>query len=219
MTTRLFLLALGAVVLAPAVAAAQPGGYYGQPQVSETGHHLRAGMPLLGFGIGLGGLKIDDKNLDCPSCAYDPIGVGVDFHVGGMLSDRFGLMLELQANAETVEEDRYGTTSLVQYAAMIAGQYWVTPQLWVKGGIGLTHLAYEYDDYYYQGTSQPVDAGGALMAAIGYEVFSSPTFALDLQGRFITAGYDGIERTVTAATIGLGFSWYGFGRGGVLIIH
>jgi hypothetical protein len=219
-------LAALAFVLLPSIAAAQPsaggGGYYGQPPPGiPGGFHDRAGSPMFGFSLGLGGMQMDDAEVTCPSCSYQPIGVEVDAHIGGMLSHQFGLMLELQFNAETVESRRYDTTTLVQSTAMIAGQYFLTPRLWIKGGIGLAHLSYEYDDdYYYESGSEPIDNGAVLMAAIGYELLSTRTFAIDVQGRLISAGYDGIDQKVTAATVGIGFNWYGIGTGGgILIIH
>jgi len=223
------ILAIGAAaVLAPGIASAQPsgyggggGGYYAQPSQNEQGYFLRGGAPMFGFSVGLGGMSVNGTDVECASCDYNPLGFEIDGHIGGMLSDRFGLMLELQANAETLDDNVYETQTLVQGVIMIAGQYWLTPQLWVKGGIGLAHLSVDYDDYY-GSVSEPVDDGAALMAAIGYELYSSQLFALDLQGRLISAGYDGIDSKVTAATIGLGFNWYGFGHvhgGGVVVIH
>lgn len=222
MKTSASLAALAAVVLVPAIASAQPsaapppaggGGYYGQPQGQVTSpYHHRGGTPMIGFSIGLGGMQVSDEDVTCGTCDYDPIGVEADFHIGGMLSERFGLMLELQVNAETVDDSIYGTTTMTQSAAMIAGQYWVSPRLWIKGGIGAAHLSFEYDDYYGSG-SDPVDDGAALMAAIGYELIATRGFGLDLQGRIISAGYDGIDEKVTAATVGLGFNWYGWGAG------
>jgi hypothetical protein len=215
---------LGGLALVPALAVAQPSGrggqgYYSQPPTAPGGFHYRHGMPTVGFSFGLGGMTVDEENVNCASCDYSPIGVEVDGHIGGMLSDRFALMLELQANAETVDEDYYGTTTLTQGAAMIAGQYWVTPKLWVKGGLGWSHLSAEYDDYYYNDTtSQPIDDGAALMAAAGFEVYSTDQMGIDLQGRFITAGYDGINSKVAALTVGLGINWYGFGGGGGILV-
>jgi len=226
MKTSASLAALAAVVMVPALASAQPssapppsGGYYSQPPQPVSPYHHRAGTPMIGFGLGLGGMEIGDRDVECSTCDYEPIGVEADFHIGGMLSERFALMLELQANAETVDDSIYGTTTLTQGVAMIAGQYWVSPRLWIKGGIGAAHLAYEYDDYYGAG-SEPVDDGAAIMGAIGYEVIATRGFGLDLQGRIISASYDGIDDNVTAATIGLGLSWYGWGAagGGALIV-
>lgn len=215
-----------AIALIPAIAVAQPaaggggGGYYGQPPVNTGGFHERAGTPMLGFSIGLGGMETEGGPVECANCEYSPIGVEFDGHVGGMLSNQFGLMLELQANAETVEDYGYeGNASLVQSTAMIAGQYFVSPRLWLKGGLGVAHLSYSYQDSY-GGIDQPVDDGAAVMAAVGYELLSSRTFGLDVQARVIMAGYDGINDKITAATIGVGFNWYGFGHTGAIIrIH
>lgn len=219
---KLLLAAL--VVCAPAVAAAQPGGggYYAQPPAgAPSPYHQRGGTPMFGFSIGLGTLQAENNpaNTTCGNCDYSPIGVEIDGHIGGMLSERFGLMLELQANGQTVDDSVYGSTTLTQVTAMIAGQYWVTPQLWVKGGIGAAHLSFNYDDAY-GSFEEPIDDGGAIMAAVGYEVLSSRLFAMDLQGRVIVGGYDGIEERITAVTVGLGFNWYGFGRSrGVIVIR
>jgi hypothetical protein len=221
-----------AALLVPAIASAQPssgyyggpppaGGYYAQPTTNAEGYHLRGGRPMLGFSIGLGGMSVNGDDVECATCDYQPIGVEIDAHIGGMLNDRFGLMLELQANVETIEDNAYETQSLTQGVAMIAGQYWLTPRLWIKGGIGLAHLSVDHEDYY-GGVTEPVDDGAAIMGAIGYELYSSRTFGLDLQGRLISAGYDGIDSKVNAATIGLGFNWYGFGHvggGAVVVVH
>ncbi len=212
------------VVAAPAVAVAQPGsappppGYGAAP---PSPYHARAGQPMFGFSIGVGSLDAENNpsNTVCTSCDYSPLGIEVDGHIGGMLSDRFGLMLELQVNGQTVEDSVYGTTSLTQLTAMVAGQYWVTPQLWTKGGIGAAHLSFNTDDYY-GSYEEPIDDGAAIMAGVGYEILSARRFALDVQGRVIVGGYDGIDERITAATIGLGFNWFSFGHSrGVIVIR
>lgn len=216
------LLVAAFVLAAPAVASAQPGGGgYGPAPQPPSPYHQRGGTPMFGFSIGLGSLQAENNpaNTTCANCDYNPIGVEVDGHIGGMLTERFALMLELQANGQTVDDSVYGSTTLTQVTAMIAGQYWVTPQLWVKGGIGAAHLAFNYDDAY-GSFEEPIDDGGAILAAVGYEILSSRAFAIDLQGRVIVGGYDGIDDRITAATVGLGFNWYGFGRGrSVIVIH
>ena len=227
MNLRITLATLAALVATPVIAAAQPssapppppgGGYYaGQPAQPTGGFHDRQGRPMLGFSIGLGNMKADNQDVVCGTCDYNPIAFEGDFHVGGMLSPRFGLMLELQANGKVVDDSSYGTTTETQVAAMIAGQYWVSPRLWLKGGIGAAHLSFEYDDGYYT-YSQPVDDGAAVMAAVGYELVSARTFGLDLQGRVISGAYDGIGQKVTSATVSLGFNWYGFGYHGAVVV-
>jgi len=209
---------LAALVIAPAVAAAQPGspppppGYYGgQPRI-PGGFHNRAGHLALGIGLGLGGMKSGDSSIACENCDFNPLTGAFDFHIGGMLSPQLALLLEIQANGQTVrvEGNQYveGEQTLVQSALMGAAQYWVTPQLWLKGGLGFAHLEYSYSDYYGDAGSEPVADGTAVLLGAGYELLSAPNFAIDLQGRFIIGNYDGLEDRITSGTIGVGFNWY-----------
>ncbi len=212
---RSHLVAFAAVLLAPAAAAAQPGygpppppaGYYSQPTTVAGGFHDRTGRMALGFSLGLGSMQVGDSDVTCANCDYEPIAGEFDFHIGGMLSPRFALLFEVQGNAQTVQENAYGATSLVQATAMVAGQYWLTPQLWVKGGIGGASLSYSYDDGY-DSQSENIDEGMALMGGVGYEVLSARTFSIDLQGRLVSGSYDSFEQNVTAGTVGVGFNWF-----------
>jgi hypothetical protein len=124
-----------------------------------------------------------------------------------MLSPRFALLFEVQGNAQTIEENAYGAASLVQATAMIAGQYWLTPQLWIKGGIGGSSLSVSYDDGY-SSDSENIDEGMALMGAVGYELLSARNFSIDLQGRLISGSYESFDQNVTSATVGVGFNWF-----------
>jgi len=213
---RSHLVAFAAVLLAPAVAAAQPGygappprgGYYSQPAPQLAGgFHDRTGRMALGFSLGLGGMQVGDNDVSCASCDYDPIAGEFDFHIGGMLSPRFALLFEVQANSQTVEDNGYGATSLVQATAMVAGQYWLSPQLWLKGGVGAASLSYSYDNGY-DSQSENIDEGMALMGGVGYELLSAPNFSIDLQGRLISGSYESFDQNVTSGTVGVGFNWY-----------
>ncbi|MEJ7596938.1 MAG: outer membrane beta-barrel protein [Kofleriaceae bacterium] len=204
-TTSLFLGLAVAFSLAPTQADAQPGGgYYGAPPPRVPGgFHDRMGRVAFGFQLGLGYMKDDFGDIECTNC--DSVAVGVSGHIGGFLSPRFALLFELQANAQTLQAGEFADEDvyLTQSAAMVAAQYWVTPQLWLKGGLGLANLqvsdAYEAFD---------VDNGFALMAGLGYELFSARNFAVDLQGRIINGAYEGIDNNITSGTIGVGINWY-----------
>ncbi len=209
-------LIFAALVLAPAVASAQPSapqrqrGYtpHAQPAPAAGGYHDREGRMMLGFSVGLGGMKVGDEEVSCVNCDYDPVAGEFDFHIGGMLNPRLGLMLEVQGNAQTVQENTFGATSLVQATAMIAAQYWLTPQLWIKGGIGAASLGYSYeDDFNNSSESEELAEGGAAMGAVGYELLSARTFSIDLQARMIVGSYkDGQD--VSSGSIGVGFNWF-----------
>jgi hypothetical protein len=140
----------------------------------------------------------------CNNCSYNPIALEVDGHIGGFLGPRFALMGEVQVNAQTVHSDFYnGDTVLSQNVLMIAGQFWITPQLWIKGGLGLAHL--RADDTYFL---YDLGNGGAIMGAIGYELMSARNFAVDLQGRIIQGTYNSFNDSVTSGTVGVGINWY-----------
>jgi hypothetical protein len=203
-----------AIMLVPGLAAAQGyyggggGGYYSQPQPgSQTpgGFHNRQGRLAWGFGIGIGGMHDAGSNItSCGNCDYNPAAIEFDAHVGGFLGPRFELMGEFQLNGQTVHSDAYnGDTVLSQNVLMIAAQYWLTPQLWLKGGIGFAHL--QADDSYFQ---YELSDGAAIMGGVGYEVMSARNFSVDLQGRLIQGSYDGLNDRVTSATVGVGLNWY-----------
>jgi hypothetical protein len=120
-----------------------------------------------------------------------------------MLSPRFALLFEAQVNSQLVDNNSVnGDAFLSQGAAMIAGQFWLIPQLWIKGGIGFANL--QVDDAFF---TTDFGNGGALMGAIGVELLSARNFAIDLQGRVIEGLYSD-NYHVTSGTIGIGVDWY-----------
>jgi hypothetical protein len=204
-----------ASVLVPAVAAAQPGyygrpqpqGYYAQPSGVAGGFHDRTGRLAWGASLGLGGMSENGNDVSCSNCDYSPVAVEGDFHVGGMMSPRLALLLEVQANGQTIDVRGGVSSSLVQTAVMGAAQYWLSPQLWIKGGIGFAHLSVDSSDYY-GSVTQPVADGSAIMGSVGYELLSARNFAVDVQGRIIAGNYKGVDEHVSSGSIGIGINWY-----------
>jgi hypothetical protein len=209
-TKTLFALAF---LLVPAAASAQgygggPGYYNAPPPSSQHpgGFHNRDGRLIFGFSLGLGGMSENGDDVDCPSCDYSPIAGQISGHLGGFVGPRFALMGELQANVQTIGTDGYDTEALVQTALMLAGQYWLTPQLWIKGGIGFSNL--RVDNSYYGTVAEVPENGLALMGAIGFELLSARNFSVDLQGRLINGSYDSVNTNVSAGSIGIGLNWF-----------
>jgi hypothetical protein len=195
-----------AILCAPALAAAQ--GYYGRgaPRSSVPGgFHDRTGRLTWGVAVGLGGMHDGGSAItSCNNCDFKPLAFEGDFHLGGMLSPRFALMFEGQVNSQTVQADfRNGDTFVTQGAAMVAAQFWLLPQLWIKGGLGLASL--RVDDAFF---IEDFGTGGAVMGAIGVELLSARNFAFELQGRLIEGTYNSLNDNVTSGTIGLGVNWY-----------
>jgi hypothetical protein len=220
-TIRLVPAALAAtILLASSVAFAQPGsqppppgggygpapqGYYSQnPYMLPGGFWDRRGLSL-GFGLGIGGMSSNGGPIECFDCDFNPASLGGDFHIGGMIDPRLAVLFEIWGTTQTL--DANGTAFLTQTLFMAALQYWVTPQLWIKGGLGVAGLTQTIDDGYYV-YDEGIDSGGALMGAIGYELLSARHFAIDLQLRLGTASYDGIRERINSGTVGVGFNWY-----------
>ncbi len=193
-----------ALLCAPAIASAQGYGR-GSQRSGARGFHDRTGRLTWGFAGGIGGMHDGGSAItSCVNCDFKPLAFEGDLHIGGVLSPRFALMLELQANAQTVQSNfRDDDTFVTQGAAMVAGQFWLLPILWVKGGIGLANL--QVDDRFF---TEDFGTGGAIMGAIGVELMSARNFAFELQGRIIQASYNSLDDNVTSGTIGLGLNWY-----------
>lgn len=218
-TKLLFVLAF--MLVAPAVASAQGygrgggGGYYNsQPPTYQLpgGFWNRQGRLTFGGSLGLGGMSDRFGDIECTNCDYNPVSGMVEGHIGGFIGPRLALLGQVQVNGQTVSSNAANgdTTTLVQSTLMIAAQFWVTPQLWIKGGLGFANLRLErsyYGDGIVDESSIP-ENGMAVMGAVGYELLSARFFSIDLHGTLINGAYKGIDNTVTGATIGVGINWF-----------
>jgi hypothetical protein len=179
------------------------GGYYGGPAPGSWGFVERHGLTL-GIGGSLGFMSSASEGLtDCIDCDYQPIAGAFDVHLGLMLNPRLALMGEFFIPFQLIDDEF--ATFLVQPMFMGALQYWLTPQLWIKGGLGVASLQVSYDD---GGPSDELDTGGAIMGAIGFEVLQAPRFAVDINLRLTSATYNGIDDQVGTGTVGIGANWY-----------
>lgn len=202
-----------AMMVVPGVAAAQ--GYYGgsgynQPSTTlPGGFHNRQGRLAWGGNIGLGAMNDDIGDIDCSNCS--DVSFQIAGHIGGFIGPRLALMGEVQGNAQTLSVGAFGDTeTLVQSALMIAAQYWLTPQFWIKGGIGFANLRVDwsaYGDGIVDESSRP-ENGLALLGAAGFELMSARDFSVDIQGRILNGSYDAINNNVTGLSIGVGINFY-----------
>jgi hypothetical protein len=199
-----------ALIAAPGLAAAQ--GYYGPlPVRDQQGFLWRRNHLTVGFSVGLGYMNENGSSLVCTGCGQQPVTLQLEGHIGGMLSNRLGLMLEIQANYQQLAFDPASQqdSTIQQSLVMIAPQYWILPQLWVKLGIGLARIDVidNVTGFAYAGSNN----GLGLLAAGGLELMSARRFALELQLRLAGGFYsypDGSHDRITSGTIGLGLNWY-----------
>ncbi|WP_428262151.1 hypothetical protein [Haliangium sp.] len=175
--------------------------HYPPPPPPVYGPAVRRGLTL-GAGFGIGNMSASSGPIECFDCDYDTGAFGFDFHIGGMLSPHMALLFELWVTGKTL--DYAGTELMTQSFAMVAAQYWVTPRLWLKGGLGAAQLRVTWDD----GFVETAEDGFGVMGAVGYELFAGQQLAIDLQLRFGTGSYDTIDEQISAGTLGVGMNWY-----------
>lgn len=128
------------------------------PPATQGGYALHRGV-MGGVGIGLG-------FMGCESCESSDTGLAYDFNVGGFLSPRLALMFD----SSSVYLDDYDHEFLTTLC--LAGQYWLRPQWWIKGGIGMSRVS-----------GYRSNNGLGVTAAVGVEVMQRGAFAVDIAGR------------------------------------
>lgn len=167
-----------------------PPAYYPPPPV---GRPYRDGL-IFGLSLGFGGLNAE-------GCApgYCGAAFALQFHLGGMLRPNMALMFDSWVNAHAVANSDESTSNWLNVAAL---QFWLTNNLWLKGGIGLGTSRRTSESF---GTLDSTTAFAA-MGAIGLEIVQATNFALDLQFRAGNVFHD--DGDVTNLAFLIGFNWY-----------
>jgi hypothetical protein len=188
------LLGSGAVAQAQYYQQAPPPGYgYPPPPPPRYGMY-RSGL-VFGAALGIGGISAQDCGDTCGA------GFAFELHLGGMVTPVFALMGDVWVNTHSIP-DSDGT--LVHTIYTVAGQYWVTDKLWLKGGIGGgdIQIASKSDNFAYTDEN-----GLAVMAAGGFELLQVDNFALDAQLR-LGHGFYSQGGDATNWAIMIGANWY-----------
>lgn len=184
-----------------------PSPYYGQPMPPPAPRSEEREGWNLGFSAGIGSMESSaNGGFACSGCQVEPPTGAFDLHVGTMLSNRLALQGEIWMQSRALDVD--GMASVNQTMLLLAAQYWLTPRLWLKAGIGFASLSVSYFDGF-EDRSDQVGEGGGFMAAVGYELMSSRSFGLDIQLKTGAAGYDTSDaEEVSITAIALGLNWY-----------
>lgn len=163
---------------------------YAPPQPTGPPVTLRQGW-VVGFSLGAGSM-VGDRGDSLEGIAYDA-------HVGFMVSPQLALLIEGYGVSHFEENN-----GLTQSMLLVAGQYWINPQLWVKGGLGTGRLSLQNNDGV---TVEESEEGVAVMFAAGYEIMHSQNFAVDLQLRTGAVTYDN-DLTISQTAAAVGINWY-----------
>lgn len=153
---------------------------------------------LIGFGVHAGSLVADCDDAAEVECDWD--AGGADVHIGWFLTRELGLMLDVWGMYHT--EDNL---TIHQVIATAAAQYWLTPRLWIKGGVGNARAGYRWDGVLVDVRDQTENVPGVMIGA-GYEIVLGRSFVMDVQVRYGTGNYE--DTKGHNAGVGLGFNWY-----------
>ena len=170
---------------------------YGYPPPPPPRGVYRSGL-LLGLSLGAGGISAENCGFVCGG------GFSGEFHVGGMITPRLALMGDFWGVFHPWS-DAAGSATTIHTISSFALQHWVSPIVWLKGGIGFGRM--QLVDESGGGYTYAEETGLAVMGAVGVEVLQLADFALDLQFRLGRGFYDiGGDGNSYAFMVGL--NWY-----------
>lgn len=184
-----------------------PYGYYPPPR-----HYRRYAAPparyyepasyrqfFFGFGLGVSGLSDYAYELDSTESR---VGIGYNLRLGFGISPRWALVLSADGASAYFQNMNLNETVFT-----IGPQFWVTPKLYIRGGIGAASRTYEYDSYYsdYYGdyyTESWTDSGMGGVAALGFEFVQSYHVSLAVEASGTVGYYNNKD---TLGTFGINF--------------
>jgi hypothetical protein len=169
--------------------------YYAQPGYYPSSGYSRGGL-VVGFGLGFGALSADSCGDLCGSA------LSLEGHIGGMVDPRMALMFDAWTTIHPIPNSDGDTTNTLYTGAL---QLWLSPIVWLKGGIGLGNTRISSNSV---GTITDATAF-ALMGAGGVELVHAGWFALDLQARLGHTFYSQADGgPITNFAFMVGFNWY-----------
>lgn len=150
----------------------------------------------LGFGLGGGHISCDADN-----CTGVTEAGGGEIHVGWMYSPRLAFVGDAWSLVH-----RDDPLTLTHTITTLGAQYWLTPHIWVKGGVGGAHASFRWKGPLVAAQTR-TESVPAIMAAVAYEFLVRQNFVMDVQLRTGTGTYsDEAQATNTAVQVGL--TWF-----------
>jgi hypothetical protein len=166
------------------------------PFAAGTTINARSGITF-GGGLGFGHIGCDGADCDGVNDAGS-----LDVHVGGMYAPGMALVADLWGMSHSD-----GDNATFSQGIFTAGiRVWLVPRLWIQGGLGVAEARWHYSSEFIDFESRS-DTVPAVMGAIGVELLSSPTFALDLTLRGGTGFFED-DVQVRNLSLGVGVNWY-----------
>lgn len=189
------LVMVGVMVVASAVATAQPA----PPEAPPQRHGIFGGFGLYGGNI----------SCDGSSCGNFSKGGGASGHIGYLFSQQFGLLFDVWGMSAKDSANSNDIT-LTFVSATLNARYYLAPIFWIQGGLGNGHAEVHVGAFAARGDDVPV----GLLAA-GLEVVRGRSWALDVQVKVAqgtsTSSDANSGDTTTGRMFGIGanVTWFG----------
>jgi len=196
---KIFAISLHGVIVGSLVATAAPA--FADYNVTDNGssNDERTGL-VLGASLNAGVIGCQTKNdNDCGHGAR-PAG-GLSVHVGGMISPTVALLGEASVMAHT---EHSLTATQVLATANVRG--WLTPRLWLQGGLGVARSKLSFDKDA-RSVSAMTATVPAVSGAVGFELVRTRTFGLDLELRG-GSGLNQDDVRIFNAALGIGATFF-----------
>lgn len=149
-------------------------------------------------GFGLGAASVGYEDTDESYGAFV-----VDAHLGGMLTDRVGMLVWFSNDSHSLDDFNEQKASQTTFGA--AGRYWITPRAWLGAGLGSSRWAlreYDYDVADYDGRS--------FIVSGAYEVWQRKSMAIDIELRLTATTLDiqGNDASRASGGLAVHLTWY-----------
>jgi hypothetical protein len=165
---------LAVVGLGGATAGAQPSGTYvsdpleeaQRPPPPEAGFRTPPGF-VIGFDVGIGVL-----GGFCDECRSTLGGASLDLFSGALIGRRIAVLADLWSLMHLLPADSDERGVVAHTMATVGAQVWLTPALWVRGGIGagLFSVMARGDDEHSMGPAAAVAVGNELQHLSGSSI-------------------------------------------------
>jgi len=164
--------------------------------VEPAPEQVRTGF-VLGGGVGLGHIACDGADCDDVNRAG---GLNVD--IGAMVAPPLADLMDVWGMSHR-DSDQATFTQVMLTGGL---RLWLLPRLWLQGGVGVAQARWHYsnDVVDFESRSETVPA---VMGALGLELISGSSFALDLQLRGGSGFFEDNVR-VRNVSLGVGVNWY-----------
>lgn len=127
-----------------------------------------------------------------------------EFHVGAMLQPGLALEVEVWGGFHSYSDPPFGAGRSSIGIWTLAFQLWATERIWLKTGLGVGNIEATTSK---AGTALTNQSTVAFMAAIGIELARTNHYAVDLQLRYGSTPYRGVDDNPNPVAALLGFSW------------